>query len=105
MNISFWCAQVVLAMLALHPSPTFMSIAHSCQHSSAFSLIPVGTMLICLQDMRGKGKGDMVIMVGHSCWCYLKHEYDMSGKIFIFPINMCNQIHCKDYGVLKLECK
>ncbi|WJX63116.1 hypothetical protein P8452_48039 [Trifolium repens] len=36
-------------------------------------------MLICLQDMRGKGKGDMVIMVGHSCWCYLKHEYDMSG--------------------------
>ncbi|KAK2375870.1 protein EXPORTIN 1A [Trifolium repens] len=29
--------------------------------------------------MRGKGKGDMVIMVGHSCWCYLKHEYDMSG--------------------------
>lgn len=54
-------------------------------------------MLICLQDMKGKGKDNMVIMVGPSCCAILSMHMicRMSGKLFIFSIKMW-KILCSD---------
>jgi len=84
----------------LHNLSEWMLVSHCpirVNKYSAFSLIALGAMLICLHDMKGKGKDNMVIMVGPSCCAILSMHMicRMSGKLFIFSIKMW-KILCSD---------